>query len=128
MRDGVAAAECAICVPIVVTLTVVTIEMCAAIFLKESITIAAYEGARIGVMKLATPTDVENQCEAILEARNVTGATITVEPDDFSGLGELDPITVVITAPLEGNSAFIGEFMEGREVRASVTMLREYDE
>ena len=41
-RRGVAAAELAVCLPIVVLMVIATIEACSALFLKQSLTVAAY--------------------------------------------------------------------------------------
>ena len=46
--SGVAAVEFAVCLPLLVTLTIGTIEACNIIQLKHDLTIAAYEGAARG--------------------------------------------------------------------------------
>ncbi len=127
-RKGAAAVECAFCIPVVILLMFGTLETCSGIFLKESLTVAAFEGARVGVRRRATSAAVIEQVEAILQIREVTNADITVEPMDFSTLSALDPITVTIVAPAAGNSLYIFDFMAGRDVSAQVTMVREFDD
>ena len=51
---GVAAAELAVCLPIVVLMVIATIEACSAVFLKQSLTVAAYEGVRTALEEGAT--------------------------------------------------------------------------
>lgn len=126
-RKGVAATECAICLPIVLTLTLVTLEFTSAIFLKETVTIAAYEGARVGVQRRSTNQDAEDQIQRVLDARGIQGATITVGPGDITRLSALDIVTVDVSAPVAGNSFFMGQFLEGRNVTATVQMRREFD-
>lgn len=126
-RAGVAAVECAFCIPIVILLMFGTLETCSGIFLKESLTVAAFEGARVGVRRGATPQLVQEQVQAILELRQVVDAEVLVEPADFSGLSALDPITVVVRAPTRGNSLYIFDFLVDREVSAEVSMVREFD-
>ena len=120
--------ECALCIPIVILLMFATLETCSGIFLKESLTVAAFEGARVGVRRRATAEDVIAQVEAVLEMREVVNATITVDPSSFANLDALDSITVSVTAPTAGNSLYIFDFLAGRDVGSSVTMVREFDD
>ena len=127
-RRGGPVVECAFCLPLVILFLLATLELCSALFLKESLTIACYEGARAGVKRRSTNQDSVDSCEAVLAARGVTGATVTVTPEDYSTLSALEEINVTVTAPADGNLFFIGQFVSGKEVRASVTMVREFDE
>ncbi len=128
IRRGGPAVECAFCLPLVLIFMFGTLEICSAIFLKESLTIACYEGARSGVKRRATNQDSVDRAEEIIAARGVTGAIIQVTPEDFSTLSALDEITVTITAPAEGNLFFINQFMPGKHVSSTVVMVREFDE
>ena len=47
---GAAIMELAVCLPLLVTLTMATVEACAMIYLKQTLKIAAFEGARIGLI------------------------------------------------------------------------------
>ena len=47
---GVAAAELAVCLPVIVLIVIATIEACSALFLKQSLTAAAYEGVRTAIV------------------------------------------------------------------------------
>ena len=127
-RRGAAAVECAFCIPIVIILMFATLETCSSIFLKESLTVAAYEGARVGVRRRATFEAVQNRAQAILDARNIQNATITILPTDFDSLDALDPIRVTVSAPTAGNSLYIFDFMANRTVSAQVVMVREFDD
>ena len=128
---GAAAVEAAICLPLIILLMLGTLEVCAGFYLKESLTVAAYEGARTGVKRRATESDVEDEVRAILAARDVTldnGGSITIVPSNFSSLQALDPITVRVTARTTGNSVVIFDSLVNREVSAQVVMLREFNE
>ena len=74
--------------------------------MKETLTVAAYEGARVGVQRKATASDVLRQCESVLEARNVDWDQIIITPNNFDDLEALDPIVIEITAPVESNCFF----------------------
>ena len=54
---GTALAEIAVCLPIIVLLAFASIEACTMIYLKQSLTIAAYEGGRTAVTPGATSAD-----------------------------------------------------------------------
>ncbi len=129
-RRGAAVVETALCLPVIVILMFATLEICAGIYLKESLSIAAYEGARTGVKRRSTRAQVISRVEDILAARNVTlgsGGRITVAPTDLSTLDILDPITVTITAPTADNSAFVFNHLANRNITATVKMAREFD-
>ena len=70
-RRGTAAVECALVLPLVFLLTAGTIEMCSTIFLRESVTLAAHEGARAAIGRHATTADVAAAVDAILAIRGV---------------------------------------------------------
>ena len=127
-RQGVAAVEAALCLPVVLILMLGTLEICSGIFLRESLKIASFEGARAGVRRQSTPDQVRTTVTEVLQARGVQGAQIEIVPNSFDGLDALSPIAVTVTAPAEGNSAFNLNFLTGRTVNARTTMLREFDE
>ena len=128
LRRGTSAAECAFCIPVVLLLTFATLEICSAIFVKETATIACYEGARVGVKRRATADDAFDQCQSVLDARGVVGYEITITPSNFAALDALDVITIQVSVPTTQNSFFIGQFLQGRDVSSSVTMVREFDD
>ena len=133
MRRGAAAVEAAFCFPLIILLMMGTLEVCAGIYLKESVTVCAFEGVRVGVHRGATAEDVIARAEQALADRQVIIPSddpafgITVIPADFSDLKALDPITVQIVAPTAGNSLYIFDSLVNRNVSASVTMVREFD-
>ncbi len=129
-RRGAAVVEAAICIPIIVLLMFGTLEISAGFYLQESLTIAAYEGARTGVKRRATKKQVVDRVNDILAARNVTlgsSGSITVIPDDLSSLDTLEPLTVTIAAPSTGNCALIFDAVANRILQAEVKMAREFN-
>lgn len=127
-RRGTSAAECAFCIPLILLLTFSTLEICSAIFVKETLTVAAYEGARVGVKRKATYQDAYNQAVNVLEARGIVNYEVNITPTDFSTLSQLELITINVQAPGTGNSFFIGQFLEGKWVSSTVKMVREFNE
>ena len=127
-RRGAAVVEAAVCGGIIVALTFATLEVCSSIYLKESLTVAAYEAARVGVKRKATYQDAIDQANNILDSRGIKSGKVNVNPSDFSALSALDPITVTVNAPINKNSFFLGKFFSGKKMQGRLSMYREFDE
>jgi len=124
-RNGVAATELAVCMPVIVLVVLATVEACAMIFLQQSLSIAAYEGARVALTPDAKVANVAYQCELILKDRDVQGATVSVQPSDIQGAAEGQWILVEARAPFNKNSMAGGWLFNGRTLTASVQMIKE---
>src|SRR3954471_18143855 len=85
-KRGVAAAELAVCLPVVVLIVLATIESCSALFLKQSLTVAAYEGVRTAIEKASTTSNVQTTCNQILADRRIQGSQVTVNPSSKASL------------------------------------------
>jgi hypothetical protein len=122
---GVAAAELAVCLPIVVLLVVATIEACSAIFLKQSLTVAAYEGVRTALEEGATATNVEDTCNRIFADRRIKGARVRVRPSDIAALEPGEFVDVIVSAPAASNSVVPATFYRGRTLSSTASMMIE---
>ncbi|TWU02624.1 TadE/TadG family type IV pilus assembly protein [Stieleria varia] len=121
-RNGVAAVELAICLPVLVTLMLATIEACTMYHVQQTLKITAYEGARVGTVPGATSTNVEFQCGNILDDHGVSGYAITMDPADPSTLGEGDYLTVTASAAFADNALIGGWFYQGMTLSRSVAL------
>jgi hypothetical protein len=126
-RDGIATSELAICLPILILLTLAVLETCTVIFLKETITISAYEGARVGIRKQGTDAQVAAKVQTFLESRGIIFESDFVEISDpgFDQASDLQNITVTVNVPCDGNT-YSGWIFFGRFISASVTMRKEF--
>ena len=124
-RRGVAAAELAVCLPIVVLMVIATIEACSALFLKQSLTIAAYEGVRTAIEEGATASNVQAACSQILTDRKIKSATVTLKPSNPATLNPGQFIDVTVTAPCGPNSLVPAAFYRGRSLSATASMMIE---
>jgi|SRR6516165_2385858 Flp pilus assembly protein TadG len=124
-RRGTAATELAVCLPIVVLLVVATIEACSMIFLRQSLSVAAYEGVRTAIRPGATAADVESTCQQILSDRHVAGATISVNPSNIATIAPGQYVNVTVSAPCAGNSVVPLEFYRGRTLATTASMMIE---
>lgn len=124
-RVGVAAAEFAVCLPIIVLLVLAMIESCTMIFLKQSVTIAAYEGVRTALQENAVAADVLQAGQQVLTDRRVRGGTITITPNNFDALPVGEYIEVSVSAPADSNSVIPGNFFRGRTLTGKAMMMKE---
>ena len=122
-RSGVASIELAVCLPILVIVAFVAIEACGMLYLAQSLKIASFEGARVGVVPLAETDNVVFQCETLLDDRAIQGYTISLDPSDPALLEEGDYFRVTINVDYEQN-ALIPGFMLGNRVISRSTALR----
>lgn len=125
LRRGVAAAELAVCMPVILLLVLATIEACSMIFLKQSLTAASYEGIRVALAPGSTAADVQTVCQQILTDRRISGATVTVNPADIAALNPGDMVDVTISAPCASNAVVPIRFYKGRNLSATASMMIE---
>jgi Flp pilus assembly protein TadG len=124
-KRGVAAAELAVCLPVVVLIVVATIEACSALFLKQSLTVAAYEGARTALADRTVKGSVETAINQVLKDRKVKGGTITLKPANITNLKPGDFIDVTVSAPCNLNSVVPTAFYRGKTLKATASMMVE---
>ena len=96
-------------------------------FLRETITIAAYEGARVGIQRGNTNEMVEFRIREVLDERGVAynANVVTFSSPGFDTAVELEHVTTTVTVPSTGNLPF-GWFYTGDEVSAQVVMRKEF--
>jgi Flp pilus assembly protein TadG len=122
---GAAAAEMAICLPLMVMLVLGSIETCSMIYLRHSLTIASYEAARVAIDFDATNTEVLARCQEILDAREVADADIDIEPDDVTMVERGQPIAITVSAPSDSNNIIPAWFYGGKTLSHRMTMVKE---
>lgn len=124
-RRGLAATEFAVCLPVLLLVVMGMMETCSMIFLKQSLAVAAYEGAHTAVKPEATAAEVETVCQAILADRRVRDAVVTVTPGNLPGMPVGEYIEVRITAPSENNNMLPLRFFRGKILDASAVVMKE---
>ncbi len=122
---GVAATELAVCLPVLVLIVIATIEACSAMFLKQSLTVAAYEGVRTALAERQVSGSVQKACNQVLTDRKVRGSTVTISPANIASLQPGDFINVTVTAPCDSNSVVPTTFYRGRTLSATASMMVE---
>ena len=132
-RSGAAATELALILPLVLVFFAGTIEITTTIFLRESLTIAAYEGARSGIQRRSTNQQVLSRIESVLESRGVTingtiASAVRIEPD-VALADTLEPIEVTVTAPIAPNTVLPFRwlnFFQSDTMSVNVIMRKEF--
>ena len=119
--------EVAVCLPIILLIFVGCIEVCGMIYLKQAVSIAAYEGARTANAMGATTEDVESTCHQVLVDRGIIGGSITTSPSEVASVSSGDHFTVTCTAPCAPNSLVpLWAFEEGTSVEGSATYRKKF--
>lgn len=122
---GVAAVEFAVCLPAIVLLFLGSIECADMIFLRQTLTVSAYEGVRKAIQFDATNGQVLARSDSILTSREIDGASIALNPSDVSTAPTGTRIEVTVSAPCSANSVLPLQFFRGRSIAVTTTMVKE---
>jgi hypothetical protein len=107
-------------------ITLATIEACSMIFLRQSLEIAAYEGARAAIVPGTDQDDVQQKCLVLAAARGVNGTSASVTPSNFQNAAYGTFIKVTVTAPCDANGLLAPLFYANQTITAEVEMMNEY--
>ncbi len=124
-RRGIAITELAVCLPVLLLISISVIELATLIFAKQALTIAAYEGAHRAVQPAATAADATAAAQAILDQRRITGAQITVTPANLAAVNIGDFFTVQVTAPAAPNTIGIFQQFAGITLDSQAVAMKE---
>jgi Flp pilus assembly protein TadG len=101
-RSGVATVELALTLPVVVTILLGMIDVNMLLFHRQSLTLAAYEGGRVGSNRWTTTTDIQTRAFQILDSRRITtparSCTVSMPASPVPG----DAVTITVSAPFSG--------------------------
>lgn len=102
---GAAIVELAVCLPILVMMVWGTIEVSNSIFMKQTLTSAAHEGALTGMRLNSTESQIIDKVNLILTARGVTGANVAVIPSgkEFEAMESGDSFSIRIQTTHENS-------------------------
>jgi hypothetical protein len=103
-----------------------TIEACTMIYLKQSVTIAAYEGSRTALLPGATSSNVTTDVNQVLSDRKVKGGAPAITPSNIETVPVGDYIRIEVTAPCEQNTLLGTWFYAGRSVTGAAEIMKEF--
>lgn len=124
-RRGNAAVELAITLPIIATVIFGSVEVCSLAFNKQAVVSAAYECAGVAVRIDGTDAEVQARMSDILTQRGITGASVTTTPASIENIPRGTQITVLVSAPVLGNSLIPFPAYGPVNFQASCVMLKE---
>ena len=124
-RQGVAAVEFAVCLPVIVLLVFGAIEASSFIFLKQSLNVAAYEGIRESIRVGYDNKSGMDRAANILNSRNVRDFFVSFPNGEAGDAERGDEIVIEVTAPTTTNSPLAGRFVRNRTLTARVVMVKE---
>ncbi len=118
-REGATTVEFAFMVPIIFTIFMGAIEITRLNFVRQTVSNAAYEGARKAVMPGATISEAQAEASRLLTMMRVgTGAS-------YNCTMGVDKVTMTVSVPISQNSWGITKFCSGMNVTQSISLSRE---
>ncbi len=124
-RYGAALIEFAICMPVFFLLAMGTIETCRMMYLRQSLKLAAYECARLGIMPGVTTDILQFQCDLILRGRHIRNYEFSCQPNDLSVLRFGDPLTIKVDTAAEDNALVGAWWYQEKMLSESVVIMAE---
>lgn len=125
-RRGIATVELAICLPVLSLIVFGAIQATNLIFLQHAVTAAAYEGALELAKPNATNSSVQTRIQQVLDAREVTGSTISILPGG-TNVQQTPPGTIVtleVTTGTTSNMPYSGFFIMPSQVTGRLVATR----
>lgn len=125
-RNGLACVELAVCMPLIALLVFGSLQACNLIFLKHSITTAAYEGTLELVKSGATNSSVETRVAQVLEMRGVKNYQVELKPGNKRVEKSLPgvPFQIQVSADVNPNLFLKGWFTTSSKVSFTATCPR----
>ncbi len=124
-REGVAAVEFAVCLPILVLVFLGAVECANMVYLKQTLTVSCYEGVRKAIQFNSNNTQALERANNILAARNVQQATVTFNPANVANVPKGQPIVATVSAPCDANTPFPLAIFDGQTISVTVKMIKE---
>ena len=124
-KKGTATVELAIAIPLLMMMIFGGMEASNSIFLKQGMTVAAYETAKMATTVGFTTEEAIARGQRALDARGFGAAEITVNPPNVTAVPPGTPIVVTDTAPSDLNAISPLVLWAGPvDVNAQITMIR----
>lgn len=124
-RRGVACVEAAFCLPVIFLVVLGSVEVTNKIFLKQSLSTAAYEACRTAIQASSTTAIANTSGLEILKARGVKSASLVFVPADVGNAPRGTIIRVTAHANGKANSIVSSGFAVAGDVSSTVVMVKE---
>ena len=130
-RCGAAVVETALLLPVLVLLAFGSIELSNMVFVKQSLSIAAYEGARTVSKPGSTAAQSDTRIREVLTARNLTSYSVqyTTAASVPINITSTTPRGTQLTVTVQSNNGGLAfgpmRLFTGRTIRCQTTMVRQ---
>lgn len=125
VKRGLATVEAAVALPLLLVVTLGTIETTSVIFTKQALQSAAQECAREAALPEATVASVEQTMREFVERRDLQDVSVTMSPANPSGLSAGTTLTVTLSVPASSAGLIAGQFVTG-DISASTTVVKSF--
>ena len=117
--------ETAILLPLLVLVTFSSLELSNMVFLKQGLSIATYEGAKIASSPGSTDAQARARVQEILTARGFTSTTISISPalDTTTTRGTM--VTVAVASSDAAAGVLSVRMFTPRTLRSQTSMVRQ---
>ncbi len=122
-RRGAVTLEFAVVAPLLFMFLFAAFEFSRANMVRHTADIAAYEGARRGMVPGATVDDVRACVREFLRNTHIKAESIEVSPSVISQ--ETQYVTVDVSVPMDRNAWVTPRFLCGKKLNAKCTLARE---
>jgi len=132
-RKGAEVVEMALVLPLLILLTLGTLEICEGIFLRQKLELAAHEGARVAILKRSTASDVHAAVKRNLDARGIDyggdiASVVTITPEPTTA-PMLTPVSVQVDIETNSNLRMplsVYRYLAGNTLSGEVSMYKEF--
>ena len=130
-RCGAAVVETALLLPVLILLAFGSIELSNMVFVKQSLSIAAYEGARTVSKPGSTAAQADTRIREVLASRNMTSYSVqyTTAASVPINITSSTPRGTQLTVTVESNNGGVAfgpmRLFTGRTIRCQSTMVRQ---
>ena len=123
-RFGAAAVETAIVLPVVVFVVFGSIEIANGVFLKQSLAVAAYEGAREASRPGGTQSHAISRIREVLSNKGIDNEQVSITPPITAATPRGTKIYVKVLAPVSTDSINPCKLLINHTLEQSVVMVR----
>lgn len=118
-RTGAAVVEFAVCLPVLVLVTLAFIDLTNLIYFRQTIKIAAYDAARTAAEPTATESEVQTAAGRLMTARQIDNWTLTL-PNDFGSKVRGERIDLTLSVPISEMTYFTGMDFWGASLGSAI--------
>ena len=124
-RGGTTSVEMIFVVPLLFALLMAAIDFSRVNTIRNTSEIAAYQGARTGILPGRGASDIRAAVEDSLTMVDIVDAAVTIVPSVVTD--KTPRVTVTISTPVDSNLYAFSSFFRGRNVDSVCTLTRETD-